>query len=353
MKKILAVLLTVLMLLGLAACGSTETSRTLIGISLPTQKLQRWSQDGLNMKTQLEAAGYTVEIRYADNDLQTQASQIEAMITNGCKVLIVGGIDSTFLGATLDKAKENNIPVIAYDRLLLNSDAVSAYVTFDTAAVGKMQGQYIVDTLGLASADGKTFNIELVTGDPGDSNVRDYFDGALSVLQPYLDNGTLVCPSGETTLDAVVTADWESEAAQSRFENLLADNYPEGVNLDAVLASNDALARGVTAALDASGYAGTYPVITGQDCDLDSVKNIISGKQAMSVFKDTRVLAQKAVEVVTALVDGTELPVNDTTTYNNGAGIVPACVCDIQLCTVDNYQQLLVDSGYYNAALLQ
>ena len=357
MKKILAILLALVMVFALAACaggdeGGNEGGNAggegskLVGVAMPTKDLQRWNQDGENMKKELEAAGYTVDLQYAANDIPTQVSQIENMIANGCEVLVIASIDGEALGTVLDQAKAAEIPVIAYDRLIMNSDAVSYYATFDNWDVGVKQGEFIVKALDLENANGKTFNIEYITGDPGDNNINFFFDGAISVLQPYIDNGTLVTPSGQTEKQVVATAGWATDAAQARFENILATYYSDGTQLDAVLASNDSTALGVANAL-ASSYTGNYPVLTGQDCDVASVKNMIAGTQSMSVFKDTRTLASKVVEMVDALMQGTEPPINDTETYNNGTGVIPSYLCEPVAATVDDIQSLLIDSGYY------
>lgn len=364
MKKLFAMFLALAMILSLAACGSNSAPAAtntpapaadapaaggnLVGVAMPTKDLQRWNQDGENMKAQLEAAGYTVDLQYAANDIATQVSQIENMIANGCEVLVIASIDGEALGTVLDQAKAANIPVIAYDRLIMNSDAVSYYATFDNWKVGVKQGEYIVEALDLDNAGDKTFNIEYITGDPGDNNINFFFDGALSVLKPYIDAGTLVCPSGQTEKQAVATANWATDAAQSRFETILGTYYADGTQLDVVLASNDSTALGVANALESS-YTGNYPVLTGQDCDIASVKNMIAGKQSMSVFKDTRDLAAKTVEMVDALMKGTEPPINDTTTYDNGTGIIPSYLCEPVVGTKDNVQELLIDSGYYTA----
>ncbi len=273
-------------------------------------------------------------ILFGANDIATQVSQIENMIANGCKVLVIASIDGDSLGTVLAQAKEAKIPVIAYDRLIMNSDAVSYYATFDNWLVGVTQGKFIESALKLDKEKGP-FNIEFITGDPGDNNINFFFDGAMSILQPYLDEKAVVA-----------TANWATDAAQARFENILSSNYSDGTKLDAVLASNDSTARGVENALESS-YTGDWPVITGQDCDIAIMKNLIDGKQAMSVFKDTRTLAAKVVEMVDALMQGKEPPVNDTETYDNGTGVIPSFLCEPVACTVDNYQELLIDSGYY------
>ena len=297
------------------------------------------------MKKELEAKGYEVDLQYAGNEVSTQVSQVENMIANGDELLVVASIEGDSLGTVLAQAKENNIPVISYDRLIMNTDAISYYATFDNYLVGKTQGQFLVDALDLDNTDGP-YNIEFVTGDPGDNNVNFFFGGAMDVLQPYIDEGKLVVPSGQMTKDEVATANWSTETAQSRFENILSSYYADGTNLDAVLASNDSTALGVENAL-AANYTGEYPIITGQDCDIANMPNIIDGKQAMSVFKDTRTLASKVVEMVDAIMQGGEAPVNDTETYDNGTGVIPSFLCEPVVCTADNYKELLVDSGYY------
>ena len=317
----------------------------LIGVAMPTKDLQRWNQDGSNMETQLKEAGYDVDLQYASNDIQTQVSQIENMISNGCKLLVIASIDGDSLGTVLAQAKENGIPVIAYDRLIMNSDAVSYYATFDNYMVGTVQGNYIKDQLDLDNADGP-FNIELITGDPGDNNARFFFGGAMDVLQPYIDSGKLVVKSGQTSFEECATANWSTETAQSRFDAIIASNYSDGTQLDAVLASNDSTALGVANSL-AANYTGKYPILTGQDCDIASVKNMIAGKQSMSVFKDTRTLATQVVKMVDAIMKGGEAPVNDTKSYDNGTGIIPSYLCEPVFADVNNYKELLIDSGYY------
>ena len=348
-KKVLTAVLAASVLAGLSISANAEGET--IGVAMPTQDLQRWNQDGENMKAQLEEKGYTVDLQYAGNDVQTQVSQIENMIANGDQLLVIASIEGDSLGTVLATAKEAEIPVIAYDRLIMNTDAVSYYATFDNYLVGKTQGEYIVEALDLENQDGP-FNLEMVTGDPGDNNVNFFFGGAMDVLQPYIDEGKLVVPSGQMTKDEVATANWDTATAQSRFENILSSYYADGTNLDAVLASNDSTALGVVNAL-AANYTGEYPVITGQDCDIANVPHIVDGTQAMSVFKDTRTLASKVVEMVDAIMTDAEVPVNDTETYDNGTGVIPSYLCEPVAVTVDNYKEMLIDSGYYTEDQIQ
>ena len=373
MKKILASVLAILMIISMAACGgnsapaatqapaATEApaaeapaaeapASKLVGVSMPTKDLQRWNQDGSNMEKELKAAGYEVDLQYAANDIPTQVSQVENMIANGCQVLVVASIDGDSLGTVLAQAKEKGIPVIAYDRLIMNSDAVTYYATFDNWLVGVKQGEFIENALDLKNADGP-FNIEFITGDPGDNNINFFFDGAMSVLTPYLESGKLVCPSGQTEKAVVATANWATDAAQARFETILSSYYADGTQLDAVLCSNDSTSLGVQNALKAN-YTGEWPVLTGQDCDVLSTISMLEGTQSMSVFKDTRTLAAQVVKMVTAILEGTEPEINDTETYDNGTGVIPSYLCEPVAATPDMIQELLVDSGYYTAAEL-
>lgn len=317
----------------------------LIGVAMPTKDLQRWNQDGTNMKAELEAAGYEVDLQYASNDTATQLSQVQNMVANGCKLLVIASIDGDSLGTALDEAKAAGIPVIAYDRLLMNSDAVSYYATFDNYMVGQKQGQYIVETLDLENATGP-FNMEIFTGDPGDNNANYFYGGAMDVLKPYIDAGKIVIPSGQQDFATVATANWATDAAQARMENIISSYYADGTKLDVVLCSNDSTALGVETALEA-GYKGDWPIITGQDCDVANVKNMIAGKQSMSIFKDTRTLASQVVKMVDAIMQGGEAPVNDTETYDNGVIVVPSYLCEPVYADVNNYKELLIDSGYY------
>lgn len=382
MKKGFALVLSALLVLAMVACGGgngdtstpttePETQATQsdagdstdpepapeitatdkkVGVSMPTQSLQRWNQDGANMKTQLESAGYEVDLQYAGDDVPTQVSQIENMIAGGCSVLVIAPIDDSTLTSVLSGAKEKNIPVIAYDRLIKDTDAVTYYASFDNWKVGTMQGQFIVDMLDLENEDGP-FNIELFTGSPDDNNVNFFFGGAMEVLQPYIDAGKLVVPSGQTSKEQCATMGWSTEESQKRMENLISSQgySPTGTQLDAVLSSNDSVANGITNALVNAGYtAEDFPVLTGQDCDITSMKNMLAGTQGMSVFKDTRTLAAQVVKMVESIMGGTEPEMNDHESYDNGTGIIPSFLCDPVVCTLENYEDLLIDSGYYS-----
>jgi len=272
------------------------------------------------------------------------------MVAAGVDILVIAPIDGESLGTPLAQAKEAGIPVISYDRLIMNSDAVTYYATFDNYLVGQMQGEFIRDQLGLENTT-ETFNLEIFTGDPGDNNARFFYNGAMNILQPFIDAGTLVVPSGQIEFAQVATADWATANAQSRMEAIIASNYADGTVLHAVLCSNDSTALGVTNALS-SAYDGAWPIITGQDCDIANVANIVNGKQAMSIFKDTRELARQTVKMVDAIMSGGSAETNDNETYDNGTGIIPTFLVDPVVVTVDNYRTILIDSGYYTEAEL-
>ena len=352
MKKKIALALTAAMVASTALVAVPAQAEGLkVGVAMPTKDLQRWNQDGANMEAELQAAGFEVDLQYASNDVQTQVSQIENMIANGAQVLVIAAIEGSSLGEALDMAKESNIPVIAYDRLIMNSDAVSYYATFDNYKVGTVQGTYVVETLDLDNADGP-FNIEFTAGDPGDNNAGFFFNGAYDVVKPYIEAGKLNVVSGQQTFEEVATPTWATEVAQNRAENILSSFYADGTVLDVWLCSNDSTALGVENAL-AANYNGEYPIITGQDCDIENTKNMIAGKQSMSVFKDTRTLASQVVKMVGQILNGEEVDVNDTETYNNGAIVVPSFLCEPVFADANNYKELLIDSGYYTEDQLQ
>ena len=299
------------------------------------------------MKNMLEAEGYAVDLQYASNDVQQQLNQVTNMINSGCDVVVIAAIEGSSLGSALDLAKEKGIPVIAYDRLLMESDAVSYYATFDNYKVGTVQGNYVKEALDLDNAEGP-FYIEITAGDPGDNNANFFYSGAMDVIKPYIDAGKVIVKSGQVEFSDVATPTWKTEVAQTRASSILASFYADGSSIDAWLCSNDSTALGVTNALE-DNYDGEWPIITGQDCDISNVKNMIAGKQSMSVFKDTRTLAAQVVKMVGQILAGEEVDVNDTETYDNNVIVVPSFLCEPVFADVNNYAELLLDSGYYTA----
>jgi len=340
MKKILALVLALALVL---SCASALAAK--VGVSMPTKDLQRWVQDGENMQKELEAAGYEVELQYASNDVPTQLNQVETMIDNKCDVIVISAIEGSSLGTALDKAAEKGIKVIAYDRLLMDNANVDYYATFDNYMVGTVQGTYVKDALKLDTAEGP-FYMEITAGDPGDNNARYFYQGAIDVLKPFLDSGKLVVRSNQIEFDQVATPTWKTDVAQKRADDILTGFYANGEKLDVWLCSNDSTALGVTNALDNYNGEG-WPIITGQDCDIANTKNMIAGKQSMSVFKDTRTLAARVVTMIKQILGGETVEVNDTETYNNNVKVVPSYLCAPVFADANNYKELLIDSGYY------
>ncbi|MBX4888273.1 multiple monosaccharide ABC transporter substrate-binding protein [Rhizobium bangladeshense] len=320
----------------------------LVGIAMPTKSSARWIDDGNNIVKQLEAAGYKTDLQYADDDIPNQLSQIENMVTKGAKVLVIASIDGTTLSDVLQKAHDAGIKVIAYDRLIRDSANVDYYATFDNFQVGVLQANSIVDALGLKDGKGP-FNIELFGGSPDDNNAFFFYDGAMSVLQPYIDSGKLVVKSGQTGMDKVGTLRWDAATAQARMDNLLSANYTDA-KVDAVLSPYDGLSIGIISSLKGVGYGSAdqpLPVVSGQDAEIPSVKSIIAGEQHSTIFKDTRELAKVTVSMVDAVMSGKEPEVNDTKTYDNGVKVVPSYLLKPVSVDKTNYKQVLIDSGYY------
>jgi putative multiple sugar transport system substrate-binding protein len=347
MKKVIALILALVLALSMVACGGAkkDDGQKTIGILMPTKEQTIWSIQGERLVAGYQAAGYATEIEFAEDDSARQAMQIENMISKGVDALIVVAVDGAALTDACEKAKEAGIVVIAEDRLITNTKAVDYYVTFDLVKMGELQGQFIADALDLANAAGP-FNLEIFSGSPDDPNAKLFYDGAMNILKPYLDNGKLVVKSGQTEFEECATAQWKTETAQSRAENIIASNYADGTNIDAWLCSNDSTALGVENAL-AANYTGEYPIVTGQDCDKENTKNMIAGKQSMSVFKDTRTLAKQVVKMIGQILNGVDVDVNDTETYNNNVITVPSYLCEPVFADVNNYKELLLDSGYY------
>jgi putative multiple sugar transport system substrate-binding protein len=381
LKKFAALAAGITMALSLTACGgsgagstdtssasdtaSTDTSSAmaadggLIGVAMPTQTSSRWIADGNAVKKGLEDAGYTVDLEYANDDIPTQQQQVDQMITKGAKALIIAAIDGTTLSGQLDTAASKGIPVIAYDRLIRESKNVDFYVKFDNFKVGIQQATSLLVGLGIKNEDGTDgtakgpFNIELFAGSLDDNNAFFFFNGAMSILQPLIDDGTLVVKSGQTDIKQVNILRWQQETAQKRMEDLLTSTYSDGSKVQGVLSPYDGLSRGIITALQNAGYPATvadgFPVVTGQDSEIESVKLINDGVQFASIFKDTRKLAAQAVTVAQAYLTGGTPEPNDTKTYDNGVKVVPSYLLESDIIYKDNIQKLLVDSGYWTA----
>lgn len=342
-----------------ADTADAKPSELSIGVAMPTQTSERWIADGKAVKDGLKKAGYKVDLQFAGDDIPTQQQQIDSMITQGADALVVAAIDGTALGPQLDAAKAAGIPVVSYDRLIRDSKNVDFYVTFDNEAVGKQQATALLTGLGLLDADGKPgtatgpFNIELFAGSLDDNNATYFWNGAMEVLQPKIEDGTLVVKSGQTSIEQAATLRWQQETAQARMENLLTSTYADGTKVDGVLSPYDGLSRGIITALSNAGYGGAdkpMPVVTGQDAEIASVKLIEDGVQSSTIFKDTRLLAAEAIKVSEAFLQDKKPEANDTKTYDNGVKVVPSYLLQSQVVFKDDIQKVLIDSGYYTAA---
>lgn len=358
MKKLGFLALIVSLVFALVACSGNDKSSgsggdskdTLIGVAMPTKSSQRWVDDGNNMVKQLEELGYKTDLQYAEDDVDKQIEQIENMIVKGAKILVVASIDGTALTNVLQKAADEDIQVIAYDRLIMETPNVSYYATFDNFQVGVLQASYIEEALNLKEEAGP-FNIELFGGSPDDNNAYFFWDGAMSVLKPYIDSGKLVVQSDQTEFEQGATMRWDGNTAKSRMENILSKAYSGGEKVDAVLSPYDGISRGVIQALKGVGYGSAdlpLPVVTGQDAESASVKSIIAGEQTQTVFKDTRDLAAVVVKMIKSIEAGEEAEVNDTETYDNGQKVVPSYLVEPVSVDINNYKELLIDSGYYS-----
>jgi len=319
-----------------------------VGVAMPTKASARWIADGDNMVKVLKERGYGTDLQYAEDDIPNQLSQIENMVTKGAKILVIASIDGTTLSDVLAQAKAKGITIIAYDRLIRDTPNVDYYATFDNFQVGVLQAQSIEAALKLKEAKGP-FNIELFGGSPDDNNAYFFYDGAMSVLQPYIDSGKLVVASGQTGMNKVSTLRWDGATAQARMDNLLSAFYTTK-KLSAVLSPYDGLSIGILSSLKGVGYGSgdmPMPIVTGQDAEVPSIKSILRGEQYSTIFKDTRDLAKVTADMVDAALSGKEVQVNDTKTYNNGRKVVPSYLLKPVAVDKSNWEHLLIDSGYY------
>lgn len=347
MKKFLALLLALVMTLSLVACGGDTPANNentdndgaqTVGISMPTKSLERWNRDGSYLKEQFEKAGYNVLLTYSDNDNNQQNNDIANMLAENIDLLIVAAIDGEALAQTLADAKDQNVPVIAYDRMITNSDAVNYYVSFDNYTVGVLQAQYVIDKLDLA-------------------NAGFFFNGAYDTLKTYIDAGTLKIPSGKTTFEQVATPAWSTDTAMENFQNTLASYYSDGTVLDIALCSNDSTAMGVAKAIT-SDYAGSNtPLVTGQDGDIANLQNIVDGVQTMTVYKNVADEAGVTLVLAQALLAGETIDASlcdkfaveaacNTTDYSNGTTAATSFLLVPYSIDAENLQ-LLVDTGNY------
>ena len=339
--------------LGLAPLAQAQ-EKGLIGISMPTKSSARWISDGESMVKYFKDAGYKTDLQYAEDDIPNQLAQIENMVTKGAKVLVIAAIDGTTLSDVLQKAADKGIKTIAYDRLIRNSKNVDYYATFDNFQVGVLQANSLVDALKLKEGKGP-FNIELFGGSPDDNNAFFFYDGAMSVLKPYLDSGKLVVRSKQMGMDKVGTLRWDGAVAQARMDNLLSAFYGKD-KVHAVLSPYDGLSIGILSSLKGVGYCTPQqpcPFVSGQDAEVPSVKSILRGEQYSTVFKDTRELAKVTVSMVDALLSGKQPQINDTKTYNNGIKVVPSYLLKPVSVDKTNWKAALIDTGYYKESQIK
>ena len=328
-----------------------------IGISMPTQSLERWNRDGAYLDEQFKAAGFETILTFSDNKSEQQVNDIQNMLAENVDLLIIAAIDGEALNTALNEAAEANIPVISYDRLILN-DAVSYYVSFDNYTVGQLQGQFVVDTLDLANAGDTVYNMEFTAGDPADNNAGYFYNGAMDTLRPYIDAGTLNIVSGQSDFDTVATEQWSTDTALERAQNILSSYYADGTQLDVWVCSNDSTALGVAQAIT-SDYAGSNSiVITGQDGDEANLKNIVDGIQTMTVYKNVSNEAIVTLSLAQAMLAGDTIDASlidsfgidcayDTESYETSAGHkCPSFLLVPNVITKDNLQEL-VDTGLY------
>ena len=372
-KKVAVGAVAVGLAFSLAACSggrgaqssgssSTDNKGALVGVLMPNKTSTRWIHDGDAVKAGLEKLGYKVQLDYANDNIPTQVQQVSNDITKGAKVLIIASIDGTALSDQLDTAGKKGVKVIAYDRLINGNKNVDYYTTFDNYKVGVDQATSLLTGLGLVDANGKKtgkkgpINIELFAGSPDDNNATFFFNGAMDTLKPYIDDKTLVVQSGQTGFQQVATQQWDANRAKQRMQNLLAKSYSSGQKVQGILSPYDGISIGIISALTGAGYGGSgtkLPVITGQDAEVPSVKSIIAGQQYSTIYKDTRQLADESVKMTNDLLTGKKPEVNDTKSYNNKVKVVPSYLFQPVVVTKDNYQKVLVDSGYYKASDLK
>jgi putative multiple sugar transport system substrate-binding protein len=346
MKKLVVFLVALSMIFAFSVFGQAA-SKGYVGVSMPTQSSERWIKDGHKMKDILEQRGYQVDLQYAEDDIPTQKAQIENMVTKGAKVLVIAAIDASTLSATLDTAAKSGVKIIAYDRLLVNTKAVSYYATFDNRKVGVLQATSLVE--GLTKLKGKgPWNVELFAGSPDDTNSFYFYSGAMDVLKPLMNKGQIVVQSKQIAQAQIGTLRWDGAVAQARMDAILAANYSGGKKLDGVLSPYDGISRGILSSLISFGYVPgkDLPIVTGQDSEAASIKLIKMGQQYSTILKDTRDLAKVASDMVDAVLMGKKPEINDTKTYNNNVKIVPSYLLVPHVVTIDNFQKLVIDSGY-------
>lgn len=375
MKKLIALLLALVMVLSLTACGGgrTETAATekpaesnnevvaeeaapvadggfeadaVIGVSLPWLGTQNWKEAEEMFKAELEAAGFTPLIQAADQKVATQ-QQIESMIQNGAKVIVVGPVDGSQLGAVLEEAKAAGVYVIGYDRLLENTTGVDCVVQFGSVKTGVLQAEALLAGLKELKGEGP-WNIELFGGGPADPNAPNFFTGAMSVLQPLIDDGTINVVSGQLDFAQCATLDWDNSKAQARMDSLLSGFYSD-IEIHGVLCPNDGIARACITSCEQAGQA--IPVVSGLDAENESVEWVWSGRQYSTVAKPTDALVAQTIEIIKALQAGNDMPATDVL-ENNGKIDVMIYELPPVVVTKDNAKEVFANDAGRMALLV-
>ena len=336
------------------AGSALADGKGLIGISMPTKSSTRWISDGESMVKEFKAKGYDTDLQYAEDDIPNQLAQIENLVTKGAKVLIIAAVDGSTMSDVLQKAHDKGVKVFSYDRLITKTPNVDYYTTFDNFGVGVLQANSLVAGLKERFPSVKPWNVELFGGSPDDTNAGYFYNGAMSVLDPMIKDGSIKIGSGQMGMDKVGTLRWDGAVAQARMDNLLSKTYTKD-KVNGVLSPYDGLSRGIISSLKGVGYAPgkDFPIVTGQDAEVPSVKAMMAGEQYSTVFKDTRELAKVTAEMVDTVMQGKEPKINDTKTYNNGVKVVPSFLLTPHSVGKGDIQAALVDSGYIAADKLK
>ncbi|MGN1282054.1 MAG: sugar-binding protein [Succinivibrio sp.] len=325
----------------LTAASLTANAFT-VGLAMPTQIEDRWYNDGFNLEKMLKQSGYNVELFFGgDIDVPLQKRQIQRLSESDVDVLVIGAIDGSALTDSLKVAKQKKIPVISFDRLITNTDAISYYATFDNGKVGQMQGSFLIEKLKPSVDNPK--NIEIFYGSLDDNNAKFFYNEAMKIIQPYIDSGALKVLSGQTKPEETETKYWRTDLASKRMNDIM-DKVGYGtdsVRLDGILSPADCISSGIIFTLKKRGYSlDDMPVITGQDATPEAISYIREGYQGMTVLKDSKVLCTAVLNMIQAIKQGTKVPVNDDSTYDNGRMVVESYLCEPKIVTAKNINSL-------------
>lgn len=323
MRKIFLVM-CLMMCTMLSGCGQEAPSNS-VQLLFPNSSSGIWGYVGKLCEQLLREANYDVEMRHC-SDANDQVAQLKDAIEKHPAAIVIGAQDTGNLADALALAKEEGIPVIAYDRLIMHTDAITYYASFENNSVGEFQARYVEEKLNLKSGAGP-FTIEFIAGSANDTNAPMFFNGAYEYLKPYIDNGQLIVPSGQTSFREVATDGWKPANAQSRMTDILQKYYADGKPLNVVIAANDDLAEALIKAEESVGYKGAPTILTGQDAGANGVANIKAGKQSMTIYKDPEILCSKIVRMVKAVTEGSQPAINDVTNIKNDVMTVPSYLC--------------------------